>query len=51
MALAIGDTFIVGTIMVAAAIPLVLLLGKKRVERQRIIEEGKYKAASAKNQV
>ena len=44
MALAIGDTFIVGTIMVAIAIPLVLLLGKKRVEEQRRIEEEKYHA-------
>lgn len=44
MALAIGDTFIVGTIMVAIAIPLVLLLGKKRVEEQRRIEQEKYHA-------
>ena len=43
MALAIGDTFIVGTILVTLAIPLVFLLGKRRVEEQRRIEEEKYK--------
>ena len=43
MALAIGDTFIVGTVLVTLAIPLVFLLGKRRVEEQRRIEEEKYK--------
>lgn len=43
MALAIGDTFIVGTVLVALAIPLVFLLSKRRVEEQRRIEDEKYK--------
>ncbi len=35
MAVAMGDTFIVSTIIILFAIPLIFLLGKRRVEAQR----------------
>jgi len=42
MALGIGDTFIVSTIIILLAVPLIFLLGKKRVEAQREIEMKRY---------
>lgn len=45
MALGIGDTFIVSTIIILFAVPLIFLLSKKRVEAQRAIEMQKYSAA------
>ncbi|WP_092473118.1 DHA2 family efflux MFS transporter permease subunit [Desulfotruncus arcticus] len=42
MAVAIGDTFYVSTIIVLFAIPLIFLLTKKRVEAQRVIEMKRY---------
>lgn len=42
MALGIGDTFVIGTIIILFAVPLIFLLGKKRVEAQREIEMKRY---------
>lgn len=42
MALGIGDTFVIGTIIILFAVPLIFLLGKKRVEAQREIEMERY---------
>ena len=42
LATAMGDTFVVSTIIILFAVPLIFLLGKKRVEAQRQIEMKKY---------
>ncbi len=42
MAVAIGDTFFVSTIIVLFVIPLIFLLTKKRVDAQRAIEMKRY---------
>jgi EmrB/QacA subfamily drug resistance transporter len=42
MAIAIGDTFIVGTVIILFAVPLIFMLSKKRVEAQRAIEMQRY---------
>ncbi|SFR14123.1 DHA2 family efflux MFS transporter permease subunit [Desulfoscipio geothermicus] len=42
MALGIGDTFIVSTVIILFAVPLIFMLSKKRVEAQREIEMKRY---------
>lgn len=42
MAIAMGDTFVVSTVIMLFAIPLIFLLSKKRVEAQRAIEMERY---------
>lgn len=42
MALGIGDTFIVSTVIIIFVIPLIFMLTKKRVEAQRVIEMKRY---------
>lgn len=44
MAAAMGDTFLVGTVIMLFAVPLIFLLGKRRVEAQREIELKRYSA-------
>lgn len=47
MASGIGDTFIVGTIIILFAVPLIFLLSKRRVEAQRAIEMKRYSPKGA----